>query len=279
MKKYKDFIRENKIEEGFLSNIFKGIGSFIRGDKKKIEENVARMVEVGKDFIDKSDELNYNMFLSDFKKSSDPVVLSSIKQKSLMSKRAIEALKVAKDSEVNLLVKEIKGICDKNPSLLIYYHSQKSAADAEIAKYAYEKAKNFKDAEYTDQFYNQWQDLDNQAREIKKYTSSTQEDELIYIPDIFNLSEREFDLEISSLPKSDVMNLFNDAKAIQFALNNEISKISIILRNKKNIYWGTDPSSSQIPVERYEEALNKYKKDRITIDSKIAKIKKKLKIK
>jgi len=278
MKKYKEFIRDSKLNEGFLSNVFKGIGSFIRGDKKKISENVSRMVEIGKDFIDKSDELNYNIFVSDFKKSLDPLVASSIKQKSVMSKRAIDTLKIAKDSEVKMLANEIKSICDKNPSLLSYYHTEKTIGDAEIAKYAYEKAKQFKDYEYTDQFYSQWQDLDTQAKEIKKYTSDETDEHMLVLPDIFNLSEREFDYEISSLPKRDVLELLDTAKTFQFELSNEIRKISMMLRNKKNIYWGSS-SSSQISMEDYEEVLNRYKKDRITIDSKIAKMKKKLKIK
>ena len=278
MKKYKEFIRDSKLNEGFLSNVFKGIGSFNRGDKKKISENVSRMVEIGKDFIDKSDELNYNIFVSDFKKSLDPLVASSIKQKSVMSKRAIDTLKIAKDSEVKMLANEIKSICDKNPSLLSYYHTEKTIGDAEIAKYAYEKAKQFKDYEYTDQFYSQWQDLDTQAKEIKKYTSDETDEHMLVLPDIFNLSEREFDYEISSLPKRDVLELLDTAKTFQFELSNEIRKISMMLRNKKNIYWGSS-SSSQISMEDYEEVLNRYKKDRITIDSKIAKMKKKLKIK
>ena len=65
MKTYKQFISP-EVNEAFIPTFFKKVGSFIRGDKKKISENVGKMISLEKDFIDKSDELIFNIFNSDF---------------------------------------------------------------------------------------------------------------------------------------------------------------------------------------------------------------------
>jgi hypothetical protein len=62
MKKYSDFILENNTNEGILKNIFGKIGSFLKGSKKSILDKISKMKNAEKDFIEKSDELRYDIF-------------------------------------------------------------------------------------------------------------------------------------------------------------------------------------------------------------------------
>ncbi len=81
MKKYSEFISESNLNEGFFKNLFSRIGSFLSGSKSKIQERIDKMVSIEKDFIEKSDELNYDIFYSESKKTQDPVLLNNAKQK------------------------------------------------------------------------------------------------------------------------------------------------------------------------------------------------------
>jgi hypothetical protein len=284
MKNYQQFTKG--LNEGFIKDVFKNVGSFIMGDKKKISDNVSRMIEIEKDFIDKSDELNYNLFLSDARKSTDPVVSTALKQKSLMNKRAVDALKISKNSEIQMLADQIKRLVKNNPGLLNFYQKEKSYGDSQIAKYAYEKAKRFKDAEYENEFYNQWKNLD---RETKTYSSAftktfnngidsfMEDDDLLSDLGAFDKPIGMFKREIESLPKNDVLFMLNDAKKIKIGLEARIQDFSLEIKNIRPNKYGADIASTQQAKEKLEEFILEYRKAIIVLDNKISLLKNRLK--
>jgi hypothetical protein len=285
MKKYSEFIKSD-LNEGFFSNIFKGIGSFMRGDKDKISEYVDRMVEIEKDFINKSDELNYNVFLGDYKTTTDPSFTVNAKQKAIMSKRAIESIKLAKDSEINLLSKKISEIFNKNSKLVEFYHAKKTEADSIIAKYAYEKAKRFKDQEYEREFYNQWKELESENIKTKEFFTSYKKGEDYWeerndVLDlgIFDYTSERFKEYISMLPSGDLNRMLDDARAIKLDLEERIQKISFILKSKRYPKFDVDDGSHHSFRQKNEETKEIYRVKIATINNKISILKDKLKYK
>jgi hypothetical protein len=278
MKNYKEFISSNKINEGFFSNIFKKIGSAFRGDKQTISNNVRKMIELEKDFINKSDELNYSIFNSEFRKSTDPVVLTNIKQKSIMSKRALEAMKSAKNAEILFLHKQISDLCKKNPGLIDYYRSEKVTADTEIAKYAYEKAKQFKDTEYEREFYNQWKNLEVEEEKTKKTVSVDFDYDIDELSDlgIFNMPDDEFLSQMSMYSRNDLNNILEEAVALKLALDEKYNIYNLKLRGYKNFYAKSDPMSQQLFREQQARIKSDYKKNSLALNSKISILKNKL---
>jgi hypothetical protein len=278
MKNYKEFISDNRINEGFFSNIFKKIGSAFRGDKQMISNNVRKMIELEKDFINKSDELNYSIFNSEFRKSTDPVVLTNIKQKSIMSKRALEAMKSAKNAEILFLHKQISDLCKKNPGLIDYYRSEKVTADTEIAKYAYEKAKQFKDTEYEREFYNQWKNLEVEEEKTKKTVSVDFDYDIDELSDlgIFNMPDDEFLSQMSMYSRNDLNNILEEAVALKLALDEKYNIYNLKLRGYKNFYAKSDPMSQQLFREQQARIKSDYKKNSLALNSKISILKNKL---
>jgi len=292
MKTYKQFI-SSEVNEAFIPTFFKKVGSFIRGDKKKISENVEKMISLEKDFIDKSDELNYNLFNSEFRKTQDPAVMTSVKQKSIMSKRAMETLRIAKNSEVNMLANEISRLCKNNPDLINHYQKEKVAADASIAKYAYEKAKRFKDSEYENEFYNQWQDLDTKSKKFQDQPEPTYKDryepdfnfdfesesDLIYSLGIYGKSYTEFIDEINNYSKQDLSKVLSGARDTKFVLQSKLEEYTIAINNLKVSSMRKDPAMVQTSKEKFDQTKLAIKKAILIIDSKIGILKNKLKIK
>lgn len=293
MKKYNQFISK-EIDEASIPSFFKNVGSFIRGDKKAISEKVQKMVELEKDFIDKSDELNYNIYNSEFRKSQDPAIMTSIKQRSIMSKRAIETLRIAKNSEVNMLANEISRMCRNNPSLVNHYQKEKVIADASIAKYAYEKAKRFKDSEYENEFYNQWKNLDDKAKKFQAPISSTykrfdtdfdvdldfeSEQDLMYKIGIFGKSYSDFIEEINNYSKQDLSKLHSDAKDTKLLLQRRLEEYSSAINNLKLSSVRRDPVELQTSKQNFEQMKLAVRKAILVVDSKIGILKNKLKIK
>jgi hypothetical protein len=278
MKNYKEFISSNKINEGFFSNIFKKIGSAFRGDKQTISSNVRKMIELEKDFINKSDELNYSIFNSEFRKSTDPVVLTNIKQKSIMSKRALEAMKSAKNAEILFLHKQISDLCKKNPGLIDYYRSEKVTADTEIAKYAYDKAKQFKDTEYEREFYNQWKNLEVEEEKIKKTVSLDFDYDIDELSDlgIFDMPDDEFLSQINMYSRNDLNSILEEAVALKLALDEKYNTYNLKLRGYKNFYAKSDPISQQLFREQQARIKSNYKKNSLALNSKISMLKNKL---
>ena len=290
MKTYKEFI--SQVNEAFISDLFKKAGSFIRGDKKKITEKVQRMIQVEKDFINQSDELNYHIFSAEFKKSPDSFSTPSIKQKSIMSKRALESLRISKNSEISLLANEISKICKNNPGLLSHYQKEKVLADAEIAKYAYEKAKKFKDYEYETEFYSQWQNLDSRAKKINtsSYEYSNREDlDFDIDPDsdldiasnlgIYSKGYDEFNNEINSIPKGEIEVLFKDARRLKMDLQAKLEEYTLAIRSLRSSLWKKDPVVVQDSKEKYEKIKLALQGAILVMNSKISILKTKLKIK
>ena len=278
MKNYKEFISSNKINESFFSNIFKKIGSAFRGDKQMISNNVRKMIELEKDFINKSDELNYSIFNSEFRKSTDPVVLTNIKQKSIMSKRALEAMKSAKNAEILFLHKQISDLCKKNPGLIDNYRSEKVTADTEIAKYAYDKAKQFKDTEYEREFYNQWKNLEVEEEKIKKTVSLDFDYDIDELSDlgIFDMPDDEFLSQINMYSRNDLNSILEEAVALKLALDEKYNTYNLKLRGYKNFYAKADPMSQQLFREQQARIKSNYKKNSLALNSKISMLKNKL---
>lgn len=280
MKKYSEFISESNLNEGFFKNLFSRIGSFISGSKSKIQERVDKMVSIEKDFIEKSDELNYDIFYSESKKTQDPVLLNNAKQKAMMSKRALDSMRIAKNAEMNLLVKEIGEICGKDPYLINFYQKRKTVADSDIAQYAYEKAKRFRDTEYENVFYNQWKSLDTEAQKYRNEPIFKEENYLVGNEDLgmFDLSLREFTSQITGLPKVDIAQLLDDAAAIKFAMEEDYRKKNMELKDlRSRSYKSGDIQTLQIARNKYEELKNEHKKNIIAINNKISVLKNRLK--
>lgn len=290
MKTYNQFI-SSEVNEAFIPSFFKKVGSFIRGDKQKISGNVQQMIYLEKDFIDKSDELNYNVFNSEFRKTQDPAVMTSVKQRSIMSKRAIETLKIAKNSEVNMLANEISRLYKNNPDLIIHYQKQKVVADASIAKYAYEKAKRFKDSDYENEFYNQWQNLDTKSKRFQDQIESTYKDsyesdfnfesetDLIYSIGIYGKSYTEFLDEINNYSKQDLLKILTGARDTKFELQSNLEKYSIITNNLRTSGTRKNPAEVQASKEKFDQTRLAIRKAILIVDNKIGVLKNKLKIK
>jgi hypothetical protein len=280
MKKYSQFISESNLQEGFFKNLVNKVGSFLSGSKSKIQEKINKMVQIEKDFIDKSDELNYDIFYSESKKIQDPVLMNNARQKALMSRRALDAMKIAKNSEMNFAIKEIKEICGNDTSLINFYQKNKIVADSQIAQYAYEKARRFKDYEYENQFYNQWKGLE---AESKKYKAETPYKEEVYLRDegnwgIYDLPLREFTNQISGLPKADIAEMLEDIAALKYEMDRDYKKKSEELKELRAIsYRSGDIQTFQMAKSRNEDLKDEYRRNSNSINQKITILRNRLK--
>ena len=273
MKKYSDFILENSTNEGILKNIFGKIGSFLKGSKRSILDKISKMKNAEKDFIEKSDELSYNIFSAESGNTQD----SNSRQKALINKRALEALRLAKNGEVDFLMKEVKQICGENISLINFYNQQKTLADTEIAQYAYEKAKRFKDSDYEKDFYNQWKTLDSEVQRVK-FDDIEDEDDTVSNLGMFDLPLKEFVSQIQGLPKSDIAQLLSDANDLKWKIADDYRKKSMTIRDVKNkAYRSGDIQTFNFSREKFEEMKNIYRKANVSIDNKMSMLKNRLK--
>jgi len=273
MKKYSDFISDNSLNEGFLKNIFGKIGSFLKGSKRAILDKISKMKDAEKEFINKSDELNYNIFSAESGKAQDV----GSKQRALMNKRALEALRLAKNGEINFIMKEVNEICGSDPSLANFYNQQKMLADTELAQYAYEKAKKFKDSDYERDFYNQWKTLDSEVQRVK-FDDSNDEDDTVSNLGMFDLPLKEFVSQIQGLPKSDIAQLLSDANDLKWKLADDYRKKSMSIRELKNrAYRSGDIPTFNFSREKFEEMKNIYRKANVSIDNKMSMLKNRLK--
>ena len=276
MKKYSEFIAEN-VNEGFIKNLIGGITSFIRGDKSSIVTNVEKMKEIEKDFINKSDELSYDIFYAETRRGKTSDITASAKQKSLMSKRALDALRISKDGEINLLVKTISRICNDNPNLIAFYNQEKTSADVEIAQYAYEKAKKFKDSEYENEFYDQWKNLETSAKQIKYDSPNLEDDTIGENNGMWDLSLREFTNQIMGLPKADLLDLVEDGSDLRWKLADDLRiKDSSLKEFKTRSYRSGDMASYNFTKEKIAEIKNKYRVAIQSIDNKVSIVKSRL---
>jgi hypothetical protein len=270
MKNYSEFISSN-VNEGFIKDILGGIKSFIKGDKNSILDKIEKMKEVEKDFIDKSDELNYDIFSAETRRTSSDISIDS-RQKALMSKRALEALRISKNGEINLLAKEVSRICGDNVKLIDFYNQQKTIADSEIAKYAYDKAKKFKDSEYENEFYNQWKTVETSAKKMKYDSPNLDGDDTIEEDNgMWDLSLREFTDQIVGLPKLDISELIDDGSALRWKLAKDLRIKESSLKDFKNrAYRSGDMASYNFAKEKGAELKIKYKMAIQSIDNKIS---------
>ena len=275
MKKYSDFILENSTNEGILKNIFGKIGSFLKGSKKSILDKISKMKNAEKDFIEKSDELSYDIFSAESGKEQNN---SGPRQKALISKRALEALRLAKNGEINFLAKEVKEICGEDISLINFYNQQKTLADTEIAQYAYEKARRFKDSDYEKDFYNQWKTLDSEVQKVKFDGVEDGEEDAVSNLGMFDLPLKEFVSQIQGLPKSDIAQLLSDANDLKWTIADDYRKKSMTIREVKNkAYRSGDIQTFNFSREKFEEMKNIYRKANVSIDNKMSMLKNRLK--
>jgi hypothetical protein len=274
MKKYSEFISSN-VNEGFIKDLLGGIKSFIKGDKNSIMDKIERMKEAEKDFINKSDELSYDIFYADTRRNSNEITVAA-RQKSLMSKRALEALRTSKNGEINLIAKEVSRICKDNPNLIDFYNQQKSIADTEIAQYAYEKAKQFKDSEYENEFYNQWKTVETSAKKMRYESPSLDldDDTIEENNGMWDLSLREFTDQITGLPKSDILGLVDDGSSLRWKLANDLRvKENGLKEFRTRSYKSGDMASYNFVKEKAAELKNKYKMAIQSVDNKISVLK------
>ena len=195
----------------------------------------------------------------------------------MINKRAIEALRIAKNGEIDFIIKEVKEICGSDPSLVIFYNQQKMLADTELAQYAYEKAKKFKDADYEKDFYNQWKNLDSEVQKIK-FDRFDDEDDAVANLGMFDLPLKEFVSQIQGLPKADIAQLLSDANDLKWKLADDYRKKSMSIRELKNrSYRSGDIPTFNFSREKFEEMKNIYRKANISIDNKMSMLKNRLK--
>jgi hypothetical protein len=276
MKKYSEFISEN-VNEGFLKDLISGIKSFIKGDKNSILNNIEKMKEVEKDFINKSDELSYDIFYAETKKPQNSDITPAARQKSLMSKRALEALRISKEGEMNLIIKIISKICGDNPKLIDFYNVEKAQADVEIAQYAYEKAKQFKDSEYANEFYDQWKNLETSAKKVKYDSPNLDDDTIEENNGMWDLSLREFTNQIMGLPKSDLLDLVEIGSDLRWKLADDLRiKDSSLKELKTRSYRSGDMASYNFTKEKIAEIKNKYRVAIQSVDNKVSILKSRL---
>ena len=294
MKKYKEFVKARNLSEGFISKTVKGIGSFLRGDKEAISGFLDNILTIEKEYIDKTDELGHDIFLADNKKSTDPVEATELRQKAVMSKRAIDAMTVSKNSEVSSIMSKIGKICRKNPDLLGFYKGERSMIDAKIAKYAYDKAKKFRDQKYEDDFYNIWKKAEDTSTKFRRpygeYTSSDEpskdfegddEYDIEVYTDLgsFGLSVSEFNDLINTLSKRDLESMLRDASDLKYYLDLDFDKKKSTINWKRMSYRSSEYLDSRISKERYDKLKQAH---RVAIDkilNKMSILKSKLRIK
>lgn len=270
MKKYSEFITEN-VNEGFIKDLIGGIKSFIKGDKKSIMSNIEKMKEVEKDFINKSDELSYDIFYAETRRPQSSDITASARQKALMSKRALEALRISKEGEINLIIKVISKICGNNPNLISFYNQEKSIADTEIAQYAYEKAKKFKDTEYENEFYDQWKNLETSAKKVKYESPGLEDDTVEENNGMWDLSLREFTNQVMGLPKADLLDLVETGSDLRWKLADDLRiKDSSLKEFKTRSYRSGDMASYNFTKEKIAELKNKYRVAIQSIDNKVS---------
>jgi hypothetical protein len=187
-------------------------------------------------------------------------------------------MKSAKNAEILFLHKQISDLCKKNPGLIDYYRSEKVTADTEIAKYAYEKAKQFKDTEYEREFYNQWKNLEVEEEKIKKTVSPDFDYDIDELSDlgIFDMPDDEFLSQMSMYSRNDLNSILEEAVALKLALDEKYNTYNLKLRGYKNFYAKADPMSQQLFREQQARIKSNYKKNSLALNSKISMLKNKL---
>jgi len=163
--KYEKFINEN-----LLDTISGGIKSMFTTSSSKIKTIISKMIQVEKDFIDKTDELSFNIFMAQTldsrKKVKAPGVSPLLKQKALISKKALDAFEKSRDSQIANLQDDLMRIIKKDRKLAEYYNKEAANADKVIADYAYKVAKRHHNGQYADTYQAQFLDMENLRKSL-----------------------------------------------------------------------------------------------------------------
>jgi len=163
--KYKKFINEN-----LLDTISDGVKSMMTSNSTKIKTIINKMIKVEKDFIDKTNELSYNIYMSQSldsrRKVKSPGVSPLLKQKALINKKALDAFEKSRNSQIGNFQDDIMRIVKKDKKLSEYYNREAAKADKIIASYAYEVAKKHKNGPYADTYQAQFSDIENLRKSL-----------------------------------------------------------------------------------------------------------------
>ena len=188
--KYKDFINES-----LLGSIKDGIKSALTGPKEKIKALVSKMIQVDKEFINKTDELSYNIYLAQQmdsnKRVKSPGASPLLKQKALVNKRALDSFERSRNSQIASLQDQVMRVVKKDSKLGNYYNAEAAKADKAIADHAYMVAKRHRDGAYADTYYSQFSDMEQLRKSMGVVTptaggNSDQDGELEEISEIGN---------------------------------------------------------------------------------------------
>lgn len=134
--KYSEFINENFIRKTV---------SFIKGDKNKIRSLVDQMIDVEKEYIDKTSELSYGLYMTQREYTDRKYKGSSyeamIRQKNLVARRAMDSFEKARNSQIRSLKDQIDRIVDNDKDLINYYNKEAARGDKAISDYFYKISK------------------------------------------------------------------------------------------------------------------------------------------
>lgn len=243
------------INEGLLDRAFRGAKSLVTGSKKKIRDLIDQMIEIEKDFINKSDELNYAIHVANSPDINRRVkyqeVSTLLKQKGLINRRALDALTKSKNSQISVIQNKLERITKNDQDLINYYNREASNADVLIAQYAYNKAKKHGDSEYSDPYMVQFKEMERLRRSLGEAPtpgdSSSYEDSYkigyFEVPLPYSLKWDKFLDYIKDKSEIDLMKWKNDGGRIKMDyqnvfndLNREINNTLKTLREEKNNY-------------------------------------------
>ncbi len=265
------------LNEGLLDRVFRGAKSLLTGSKKKIRTLIDEMIEIEKDFINKSDELSYSIHLASSpdinRRSKFQEVSPLLKQKGLINKRALDALTKSKNSQIAVIQDKLERITKGDKDLINYYNREASNADVLIAQYAYSKAKKHGDSEYSDPYMIHFREMERLRRSLGEAPTpgdaSSYEDSYkigyYEVPLPYSLKWDKFldyikdksDIDLLKW-KNDSGRIRNEYQGVYNELNREINNTLKSLREEKNNYPERGPMlDSRIDEEeRNKKILN-----------------------
>ena len=285
--KYNDFINES-----LLGNVKK----MLAGPRTRIKELVNKMVSVEKNYIDKTDELSFNIYSAQAadvrKKFRGSESTPLLKQKALISKRALEAFTKAKNSEVDNIKDDVLRIVRKDKELAKYYNGEAAKGDLAIANYAYEKARKHSDGGYTDSYHKQFIEMEQLRKIVSGVPSETPQGESVpdgdsdkfitfgtfTIPKPYSLKWDKFIEYIEDRSDIELLQWKSDYSAIKFRITKEIGDLHKDLTARKKFL--TDEKKkypANIPL--YDVEIDEIERTKRDLDIQFEDVKGKLKMK
>jgi hypothetical protein len=233
--KYNDFVNEGITD--FLGRV---MGS-LTGSKNKIATYVREITELERDFIDKTDELSFNIYKTSSRRTRAGKIDPITKQQELLNKRALETARRAKDTRINYLQVKISGILKKYPKLVEFYNKLAASADADIAEYAYNKAKAHRDSEYSNSYYSNFMELEALRKRYDTGVPGIETGEIdpiigIEIPKPFNIEWGSFINYVNNMDLPDLIQAEGDGKSFKLKVDDAFRKLQAESRRNRIIY-------------------------------------------